>query len=206
MAYSEFHYPDVFERFGLTHDMGRLFTRVPPMPPLANFATVLPASAQLGSLAHTGFARAVWVVGPLLADFWGRYHGQISVHGGVELNADPDAGLVGPCDFVLTRSCQWPDWVQMPIALVVQTRPNSPPGDLGPAVATAVGAQRLNRAAGHDAGPVYGCATNGSEWLFFRLDGRTVTFDMDQYTISRPDRILGILTHIIGPVPAAAAA
>jgi hypothetical protein len=69
-----------------------------------------------------------------------------------------------------------------------------------------VGAQRFNRRAGLDIDPIFGCVTTGSVWKLLRLAGSTLTIDLHEYTLSQADRILGILTHIVGPPPAAPAA
>jgi hypothetical protein len=39
-----------------------------------------------------------------------------------------------------------------------------------------------------------------------RLLGSVVTYDLVEYELAQADRILGILTHIVGPPPAQAAA
>lgn len=36
--------------------------------------------------------------------------------------------------------------------------------------------------------------------------GESVTFDLREYSLAPVDRILGILTHIVGPLPRPAAA
>ncbi|HJZ60476.1 MAG TPA: hypothetical protein VKE74_36370 [Gemmataceae bacterium] len=50
------------------------------------------------------------------------------------------------------------------------------------------------------------CVTTGTAWKFLQLGGTAVTIDLTEYTLSQVDRLLGILTHRIGPVPQPAAA
>ena len=54
---------------------------------------------------------------------------------------------------------------------------------------------------------IYGGITTGINWKFLRLDATQVTFDLSEYTIHQPDRLLGLLAHMAGlpPAPAAAA-
>lgn len=76
MAYRDFKYPQVLHDLGLTLGPAADFTG--PMPPVAPGPAVLgglPVGSQLGPLAHSEFSRSVWMVGPVLADFWSRYRG-----------------------------------------------------------------------------------------------------------------------------------
>jgi hypothetical protein len=65
------------------------------------------------------------------------------------------------------------------------------------------GAQRYNRKGGKPVDPIYGCVSTGSLWQFLRLSDTTVTIDLTEYTITQVDKLLGILTAIVGPPPAA---
>ena len=54
---------------------------------------------------------------------------------------------------------------------------------------------------------IYGAVTTGINWKFLRLRDSKLTFDLSEYFIQQPDRILGLLAHMVGlpPAPAAAA-
>ena len=68
------------------------------------------------------------------------------------------------------------------------------------------GAQRFNQRTNAPVDSVFGCVTSGTAWKFLRLTGNTLTYDLIEYEFSQVDRILGILTHIVGPPPAQVAA
>jgi hypothetical protein len=53
---------------------------------------------------------------------------------------------------------------------------------------------------------VYGVITTGTNWRFLQLAGSVVTLDLTEYPVAQAGRLLGILTHIAGPVPEPAAA
>jgi hypothetical protein len=206
MAFSDFTYPAVVRDLGLTETaVADLFGHVPPTPPSAATAAILPAAVRLGTSAHTEASRSTWMVGTVLLDFWSRYGGQLTLIAGATFAADPDAGLTGYCDFLIGRTPQRPV-IQAPVMLVFEAKRDSIPDRLGRGIAGLVGLQRFNRREGTPADPVYGCVTTGSLWKFLRLSGTTVTVDLTEYTITQVDRILGILTHIAGPPPAATAA
>jgi hypothetical protein len=196
MAFSEFRYPDLLTRLGLTEAPNvDLFPEVEPTPRGPLLQAGFPVSAQLGTLAHSESARSIWIVGPVLADFWSRFAGRINLLAGVEFPADPEAGLTGFVDFMLCRGPQR-FTVSTPVLLIFEAKRDSIPDGLGQAIAGMVGAQRYNRRDGHPVDPLYGCVTTGSLWRFLRLSDTTVTVDRIEYTLDRVEKILGILTHM----------
>ena len=201
MAFSQFQYPDVIAQLGLTERRVRnLFAGVPPVAPGPALAAGLPVNHALGSLAHSEFSRAVWLVGPVLADFWGRYPDGVTLNGGVEFVADPDAGLTGFVDFIIGRGPQ-SHVVSAPALVVFEAKRDSIPDGLGQGIAGVVGAQRFNQRRGRPVDPVYGCVTTGSVWKFLRLNGTALDLDTAEYALTEVDKLLGILTHIVGPPP-----
>lgn len=77
---------------------------------------------------------------------------------------------------------------------------------LGQCIAGMVGAQRFNRRNNAPIDPIYGCVTTGTSWRFLRLSGTTVTLDLVEYGLNQVDRLLGILVHMLGPIPQPVAA
>ncbi len=206
MALSDFRYPDVVRQLGLTEETSRhLFTAVPPVPAGAISRVALPIGTQLGTGAHSELSRSVWMVGPILGDLWDRYDGRICLIAGAELDGDPAAKLTGVCDFVVSRGPQR-HVIGPPVLVMFEAKRDSIPDGLGQCIAAMVGAQRHSLRAGEAADPMYGCVTTGSVWKFLRLSGTRLTTDATEYAISQVDQILGILIHMVGPVPTPAAA
>ena len=205
MAFSDFTYPAVVADLGLTEHLADLFPGVPPRPPGPLADGVRRVGGTLAILANTEKARSEWIVAPVLADVWDQLDRQFNLHSGVPFAGDPDAGLTGVCDFLIGRGPQLPH-VQAPVAVIFEAKNDSVMGGFGQCVAAMVGVQRFNRRAGRDIDPVYGCSTTGSLWQFLRLSGAALAIDQTEYTISQMDRLLGILAHIAGPVPARSAA
>jgi hypothetical protein len=182
-----------------------LFRGVAPVPPSPVLAATLAVNIGLATTAHSEASRATWMVGPVLADLWARYDSQISLFAGVEFAADPAAGLTGYCDFVIGRGPHVPH-LRAPLAVLFEAKRDSIPDGLGQCIAAMVGAERFNRRNNNPIDPVYGCVTTGTAWKFLRLSGGTLTIDVAEYTIQQSDMLLGILTHMVGPVPTPAAA
>lgn len=206
MASSEFGFPAVLQEFGLTLAQSvDLFPTVPPLAPGPALANALPVGSRLGPAAHSEYSRVIWMVGPVLADLWARYNGSVCLIAGADFQADPDARLNGWCDFLVCRAPQQ-SVIFAPVLLVFEAKRDSIPDGLGQCIAGMVGAQRFNTRARQHIDPIYGCVTTGSSWKFLRLGGTTLNIDLREYSLQEADRILGVLTHIVGPVPAQAAA
>jgi len=206
MAFSDFKYPDVFAQFGLNfNSTDDLFPNAPPSAQSHALNEQLKVTARLAATINTEKARSEWMVAPVLAEFWSRYHGQVGLYSGVAFNADPDAGLNGFCDYLISRSPQ-----QMvltpPVLVAFEAKNESIVGGLGQCIAAMVGAQRYNRRCNAQSDPIYGCVTTGTAWRFLSLSGSTLTLDMNEYTISQSDQLLGIFMYMVGPPPVLAAA
>lgn len=206
MAFSDFTYPSLLQHFGLTwRTVDDLFAGVAPVAPSALLRDMLSMGSRLAVTINTEKARSELLVTPLLADFWSRYHSQISLFSGSDFQADPAAKLTGYCDFLITRAPQQPQIIA-PAVVICEAKKDSLDNGLGQCIAGMVGAQRFNQRENTPVDAIHGCLTTGTEWRFLRLTGPTVVFDSVVYTLAQADRILGILTHIVGPPPAQVAA
>jgi hypothetical protein len=207
MAFSDFHYPEILGAFGLRFDSSLdLFPGVPDVPATPSLRETLAINTRLTVSNYSEMARSAWLTAPVLSEFWWRYRGRISLFSGVEFAGDSEARLNGYCDFLICRAPQQPQIVA-PVVVAFEAKRDNILDGLGQCIAAMVGAARFNQAAGTSQPAVFGVITTGTNWKFLRLVGQTVTFDLPEYHVSQVDRILGILTHIVGPVlePAVAA-
>jgi hypothetical protein len=206
MAFGDFKYPELLQQFGLTwQTVPNLFAGVPPVEPAPAFRETMVIVSQLASIVNTEKARSEWMIAPLLGDFWSRYRGQLSLFSGADFQADPDAKLNGYCDFLIGRAPQQPQIIA-PVMVIFEAKKENINDGLGQCIAGMLGAQRFNRRTNAAVDAVFGCVTSGTAWKFLRLLGSVVTYDLVEYELAQADRILGILTHIVGPPPAQAAA
>lgn len=206
MAFSEFRYPDVLGRLGIRErQVPDLFPGVKSAEPGPALKAGLPVNISLGTTAHSEAARATWIVGPILADLWGRFPGRLNLLAGVDFQADAADGLNGYVDFMLCEGVQR-FTVSAPVCLIFEAKRDSIPDGLGQAVAGMVGAQRYNHREGHPIDTIYGCVTTGSLWRFLRLSDATLATDLIEYTHGEVGKILGILCSMIRPVEDSAAA
>ncbi len=206
MAFSDFKYPAVLRELGLSSQSEEsLFKDIVPAALSSTFRATLEVSVRLATTAHSEASRSTWIVGPVLGELWGKYHGKINMFAGVEFNADPEAGLTGYCDFLIGRSPQLP-YIEAPMIVIFEAKRDSIPDGLGQCVAGMEGVRRFNQREGRPIETVYGCVTTGSLWKFLKLSGTVLTIDLTEYTIAQVDKLLGIFTFMIGPVPEPVAA
>lgn len=206
MDYGDFDLPRAQADFNLTvQTVIDLFTQVPPAAPDPDLTAMLNRKIRLALAINTEKARSEWLIAPLLGEVWRLGEGRVSLHSGVPLDVDPAAGLVGRCGFLLGRPPQL-HYVTAPLLVVIEAKNEAIAGGLGQCAAAMVAAQRFNRQRQTGIETIHGCVSDGGEWKFLRLAGTTLTIDLTEYLISRPDRILGILLHMVGMSPAASAA
>jgi len=201
MSFSEFDLPKVQLDFGLTMDANQpLFENVAPVAISEPLAHYWGKYQPLGMALLTEKGRSEFLSAPLIAEVWDRSNRAISVLSGVELNVDASVGLNGVCDFMLCRSTNFYS-VTAPVLVTVEAKRESVTEGLGQCAAEMVAAQRFNQNAGKPIDPMYGCVTTGSVWKFLRLTGTHLDIDIGEYSISQPDRILGVLLHCCGYHP-----
>lgn len=206
MAFSNFGFPDVVAQLGLTlRPSQHLFSNAPPRAASPAVRQSLEQNVQLAITINTEKARSEWMVAPVLAEFWAGYHAQIGLYSGVEFSADPEAGLTGVVDFMISNAPQVPHIVS-PVAVLFEAKRDNLHDGLGQCIASMVGAWRFNQREGNAVPIVYGGMTTGSLWKFLRLIGSELTLDLREYSLAEVDKILGILAHMVGPVRGTAAA
>ncbi len=206
MAFGDFAYPGVLAQLGLrTDNLLDMFAGVPDIPASPMLCGMLAQNVPQAAMNNSEVARFSLIVTPIISELWARYGGRIGAHYGLEFNADPDAGLNGYCDLLITRAPQQP-LIVAPVVVIVEAKRDNVENGYGQCIAGMVGAQRFNRREGNGIESVYGVVTTGNLWRFLRLSGAVLTFDLMEYAFTQVDRLLGILTHIVGPAPGAVAA
>lgn len=192
MAFQQFTFPAVLGELGLSLSDADLFAAVPALAVRPELALNLVQNANLASAIGTEKARSEFVIAPVLLELWHLRPGVFGLFSGVELVADPERGLNGFCDFLLTRSTRQ-HLVSAPILAVVEAKNENLRTGLGQCIATMVAAHVLNQSAA----VVFGAVSTGTLWKFLRLTGTEATIDIVEYRIDDPGKLLGILSHIV---------
>ncbi|MBD0313597.1 MAG: hypothetical protein ICV86_12205, partial [Microcoleus sp. T3-bin5] len=106
MSYSEFTtITKVRAAFNLTvNEKTVLFADVESIAPSDYLKTTLAEYIPLANAINTEKARSDLIIAPLLLEVLRILNFQIGFFSGIEFNPDPESGLNGYCDYILTAS------------------------------------------------------------------------------------------------------
>ena len=106
MAYSDFKtIAQVQEKFNLEVDpSGQLFERIQPLEVSDFLQQIIQRNLFVANAVNTEKARSELLIAPILLEVRQILKEQVSFFSGTEFNVDPEFGLTGFCDFLLTAS------------------------------------------------------------------------------------------------------
>jgi hypothetical protein len=197
MAYSDFTLEAVGRVLGVVSRAADLFPALQPIPAPAWLTEDLERGTQGMQLSLISEkSRSEFIVAPILLASREVSGNRFAIYSGQRLDVDPEKGLTGECDFILSASEPVLP-LRAPIATVVEAKKNDIEGGLGQCIAQMVAADRFNQASGRGGLPVFGCVTTGEAWQFVRLAGPEALLERRRYYIDAIDKILGAFQVII---------
>ncbi|MCC5611270.1 hypothetical protein LC612_32110 [Nostoc sp. CHAB 5834] len=197
MSYREFSLRKVKQDFNLTLvEGGRFLPPIEPILPSPLLAEFLAESIQLAIAMGSEKARSELIISPILFEVRKILNRKISFFSGEEFNVEPEVGLVGFCDFLISLSPEQL-FIEAPAVVIVEAKKENLKGGLGQCIAEMIAAQRFNAKYEKPLATIYGSVTSGNLWTFLKLEDSTVTIDLTEYLISPVEQILGILVWMI---------
>lgn len=196
MAYSDFNLETVARDLGIVSRSAELFPDIQPavVPTwLRDLLTRGAQDIQLSLISEK--SRSEFIVAPVLLAGRELSGNQFAIYSGPRLDVDPERGLVGECDFILSASEPLLP-LQAPIVMVVEAKKNDIEGGLGQCIAQMVAADQFNRARGRVDRGIFGCVTTGEAWQFLRLAGSEAMLEQRRFYLDAIDMVLGILKGI----------
>src|SRR5919202_473904 len=192
MPYSQFSLSEVQEIFSLSINEGvGLFASVLPIPISGYLRDTLNYHIPLALAINSEKARSELIITPVLVEL--KKLTGYGLFSGVEFNVDPSQGLVGYVDFLMSRDPEQL-FVKSPVVTIVEAKKEDINSGLGQCVATLIAAQIFNERKGQAIPELLGTVTTGSAWKFLKLGGKSLSIDLEEYSIRDTSKILGILT------------
>jgi hypothetical protein len=198
MAYGDFTLSEIKRKFHLTiHEGDDLFSAVQAVPVSQFLSEILQETTPLALAIHTEKARSELLIAPILVELRRLVHHQISLFSGIDFTVDPEQGLSGVCDFIVSLSGEQL-FLCAPVLIIVEAKNENIKGGLAQCIAALIAAIRFNEREGNDIARVYGAVTTGNIWKFLQLADNVVSIDQREYYIDNLGKILGILLKIVG--------
>jgi hypothetical protein len=193
MVYSNFTVGQIKENFGITIVEGKRFIplNLPTTPPsqrLLGILEDLPWAIAVG----TEKARSEVIITPLLLEVRRVLNQTISVFSGEEFNVDPEMGLNGVCDFLVSQSAEQLV-LEAPAIILVEAKKADLKLGLGQCMAEMIAAQRFNHSKGRSASIIFGVITSGTQWRFMKLEGHQITLDLQDYSLQPIEELFATL-------------
>jgi len=193
MAYSDFSLARVKKDFGLTLDESRnLFVDTKPVSPSEILTTILIDYVPLATFISTEKARSEFLIAPILAEVRRLLNKRVSLFSGKDFTVDPERGLQGFCDYIISGSSEQL-FISAPVITIFEAKKEDIIGGLGQCAAAMVAAQCFNQNQDTEVDRIYGSVTTGTNWKFLILQETTLYIDPTEYYIKEVDKILGIL-------------
>jgi hypothetical protein len=196
VSFRDFTYPEVLTRLGLTVQFEELGLGNQPVPIRPYLAELLADGLKLSVGLNNEKAKSEFLIAPMLFELFRMNPRKFGLFSGTELSVDPEKGLNGVCDFMLTRGPQ-NFLIETPILAIAEAKNDNVNNGYGQCIAAMHAAAILNQKKQPNIPALYGTSTTGAQWKFLRLDGAMVTIDKADYFIDQPDRVFGALTRVI---------
>lgn len=195
MAYSKFTITDLRRKFGIKDKKESLFNKIESVSASQWLIDALARQQKLP--INSEKAKSEFIIAPILMDVWTQSGEQFSIHSGINLDADAEKGLNGECDFILSADAEKSYFLKSPIFTIVEAKRDDFLGGVPQCAAQMLGATYFNKLDGKELTKIYGCVTDGTEWLFLKLEKNTLSIDDKTYFTKELETLIGVFTVLI---------
>ncbi|MEA5619715.1 hypothetical protein VB711_17980 [Cronbergia sp. UHCC 0137] len=193
MAYSDFKLSEMVKKFSLTiNEKADLFAHTPERESSDLLSAILKNNVPLALAINTEKARSEMIIAPVLIEIRNIFIEKISLFSGVDFNVEPEQGLNGVCDFIISQSPEQL-FITAPVVTIVEAKNENIKLGLAQCIAEMIAAQIFNQKEGNSIDTIYGIVTTGNIWKFLKLQNQLIYIDFSEYYIKDINKILGIL-------------
>ncbi|NET03108.1 MAG: hypothetical protein F6K61_21710 [Sphaerospermopsis sp. SIO1G1] len=198
MSYSQFTLEQIKSEFGITlSEQIGFFSAIPERKYSQFLAETLEYNVPLALSINSEKSRSEMIVTPILIEIRKQLTNQISLFSGKDFNVDPERGLTGFCDFLISKSSEQLI-IEAPIITLVEAKNDNIESGLAQCMAEMIAAQLFNQRHNQEINTILGVITTGSIWKFMQLRETTITIDLNEYFLVNIGKIIGILINFLG--------
>jgi hypothetical protein len=193
MEYSDYKkIKTVVKKFKLDVQIVDLFASTTPVEPSAWLVETL-KRANVMALTNEK-TKSERVISPILVEIAQSYTKYISFFSGESLNVRGEDDLTGECDFFFALHPPKP-YMDAPIISLAESKDEDMEWGIAQCAAQMYGAKLYNEMEGKEIPVIYGCAIDGIEWQFLKLENNT--YYLDNEIITELPKILGTWHEIL---------
>ena len=197
MAYNKFTMLQLRKEYHLVIARhSALFADVPPVAISDLLHQALARQTNIALQSGSEKARSEYLIAPILLEAYEQARDRANLFSGVEFDVDEQRGLSGFCDFMFTLA---PLAIEIlaPVVSIVEAKKEDINAGIPQCLAELVAAQIFNTTARHHKDTLYGVVTTGEVWKFLCLQGTNATIDAEDYFLSQPEKIVGIILSML---------
>jgi hypothetical protein len=197
MSYSEFTLRKAKRDFDLTTvEAGRFLPQTEPIDPSLYLTESLIEGLPLATATGSEKARSELIISPILVEVRKILQRQVSLFSGEDFTVEPELGLSGVCDFLISRSREQ-ILIEAPAVVIVEAKKADLKVGLGQCAAEMVAAQKFNEINNIPIATIYGSVSSGTAWRFLKLESKTLTIDLNDYPVPPVEPLLGMLVWMV---------
>ena len=194
-SYSQFDYDDL-------KNLGLNVAETPFVYQL-KYSTVVPSDflkmaieRNLRRKMRSEKAKSELLISPVVTELEEINQGRFACYSGYKFNVDPQKGLGGFCDFILSFDAKSLN-IEAPAFLIVESKNENIEEGIPQCIAEMYAAQIFNDRAGKPRPVIYGAVTYGQVWKFIRLIKNDAEVDTQIFFLNQLPEILGIMQYIV---------
>ncbi len=197
MAYSDFSLDEIKVKFKIQMlEELNLFQGVQVFDVSKTLLSILEDNVPLALAIDTEKGRSEFIIAPILAEYRKLFKEKLSLFSGIDFNIEPESGLNGVCDFIISFSKEQL-YVDTPALILVEAKNDRIKDGIPQCIAEMIAAQKFNNQKKNEIDSIHGVVTTGSLWRFIKLVNTEIYIDRDEYHIKDIKKIFGILVNIV---------
>lgn len=195
MAYSDFTFAKLQLRYGIEQEDAYMFEGV-SLPAVSASQKLLEDIQEAKETPlMTEKAKSEAIIAPIMRELK-RHNPHITIFSGYTFNIETDKELNGAPDFLISAKSKLVE-PKSPIFCLFESKNKAPEEGFAQCASEMYAAQLFNEQMNEPVHVIYGAVTNAFEWIFMKLENKTIYIDKDRYFLNDLPTLLGILQYIV---------